>query len=272
MNDKITTFLNSNLLEKYIVGSTNSDETEMIETYISKYEEIQNAYNTLQANLEIVAKSKAVEAPQYVLNSIMNEIEDQFVINLNPKKNKKTWHKYSIAASIAAFIFAGTSFFFIMKNQKLSHENRDIVNENNTIVDEIFDLRNDIESNNSKLDIILAQLHLLNNPETQKYIINGNSRAKDLKTVAYINPINKTSLIDVVTLPQLPEEQCYQIWAEVQDKMISLGILNQKDWQLKPIPYTENALSLNITIEPKGGNKKASMENSVAEITLLKGN
>jgi len=263
MNDKIITFLNSNLLEKYLIGHTSHEETEQVETYISKYPEVQNAYNALQINLEIVAKKNSVEAPQSVFNTIMNEIEEQPVIKLNTSIRRKSWYKYSIAASVAAFMLAGTSFFYFNQNQKLSKENQ-------VIVDEIFDLRSDIDVNNSKLDNILAQLQQLNNPETQKYIINGNSRAKNLKTVAYINPIDKTSLIDVVSLPQLPEEQCYQIWAEVQDRMVSLGILNQKDWQLKPIPYPENALSLNITIEPKGGNKKASIENSVAEITLLR--
>ena len=37
---------------------------------------------------------------------------------------------------------------------------------------------------------------------------------------------------------------------------------------LKPIPYTEDALGLNITIEPKGGNQDATVENMVASIEL----
>lgn len=79
-------------------------------------------------------------------------------------------------------------------------------------------------------------------------------------------------MIDVVSLPQLPEEQCYQIWAEVQDKMVSLGILSEADRQLKALPYTENALALSITIEPKGGNTIASLDNLVAEIAIQNNN
>ena len=56
MNAKITTFLNSDLLEKYLLGDTTSVETEIVESYISKYPEVQNAYNTLQYNLEISCK------------------------------------------------------------------------------------------------------------------------------------------------------------------------------------------------------------------------
>ena len=114
----------------------------------------------------------------------------------------------------------------------------------------------------------MSQFMELNDPNTYKYIMQGNNRAKNLKTVAYINPKDKTSMIDVVSLPQLPEQQCYQIWAELQGKMVSLGILTDADRQLRAIPYTENALALNITIEPKGGNTTASLDRMVAEIDL----
>lgn len=261
MNEEIITFLNSDLLEKYLIGNTTSAETEMVESYISKYPEVQNAYNKLQSNLELVAKSNAVKAPKGILNTILDELDETPVIQLNESKQSKPWYRFAVAASVAALLFAGTSYIFYTQNQKLSLENQ-------VVVDEIFDLRNDIDQNNKMLDNVMRQLLRLNNPETEKYIIKGNERAKDLKTVAYINPKDKTSMIDVVALPQLPEEQCYQIWAEVQDKMVSLGILSEADRQLKVIPYTENALALNITIEPKGGNTVASLDNLVAEIAI----
>ena len=260
MNAKITTFLNSGLLEKYLLGETTAAETDMVESYISKYPEVQNFYNTLQHNLEIVAKSNAVEAPKSILNNILDELDDAPVVTLNTTKNYKSWYKFSIAASVAAIMFAGAAYLYY-QNIRLSEENQ-------VVVDEIFDLRSDIEANNKKLDKVMEQFMELNDPNTYKYIMQGNNKAKNLKTVAYINTKEKTSMIDVVSLPQLPEEQCYQIWAELQGKMVSLGILTETDRQLRVIPYTENALALNITIEPKGGNTRASLENMVAEIDL----
>ncbi|MFL1013168.1 anti-sigma factor domain-containing protein [Flavisericum labens] len=263
MNAKITTFLNSGLLEKYLLGETSSAETEKVESFISKYPEVQNAYNTLQHNLEVVAKVNAVEVPKSILNNILDELDDTPVVRLNTKRSYKykKWYKFSIAASVAALLFAGTSYIFYNHGQKLAKENQ-------VVVDELFDLRSDIAKNNEMLDNVMRQLLKLNNPETEKYIIKGNERAKDLKTVAYINAKEKTSMIDVVSLPELPEEHCYQIWAELQGKMVSLGILNKADRKLRNIPYMEDVLGLNITIEPKGGNNVASTENSVAEIDL----
>lgn len=261
MSDKITTFLNSGLLDKYLIGTTSADENATVETYISKYPEVQDAYNTLQYNLEIVSKSKGQTAPKNILDAVLTELDDAPVVTLKRGKRYKKWYKLSIAASIAALVFAGTAYTFYNQNQKLHQENQ-------IVVEEIFDLRGDIEQNNERLDAVIDQFKKLNDPNTYKYIMKGNDRAQNLKTVAYINPKEKTSMIDVVSLPQLPEEQCYQIWADLQGKMVSLGILSETDRQLKRIPFTENARGLNITIEPKGGNAVASLENTVAEISL----
>ena len=261
MNEEINTFLSSNLLEKYILGETSFVETKKVEYFLAEYPQVKKAYNTLQDNLEIVAMRNAVEPPKNILDSILEELDDAPVISLKPKKNRSRWYRYSVAASLVAFLFAGTSYIFYKQNKDLSLENQ-------KIADEVFDLRGDIDMQNQQLGDIMMQLQQLNNPDTQKYLITGNQRAKNLKTVAYINPKEKTSMIDVVSLPPLPEDQCYQIWAKVQDKMVNLGILDKKDMHLKPIPYTEDALGLNITIEPKGGNDDATVENMVASIEL----
>ena len=261
MNDKITTFLNSGLLDKYLLGETTSAEAEMVESYITRHPEIENTYNIMQHNLEVVAKANAVEAPKDILNNILDELDNTPVVKLNTVNKYKKWYKFTVAASVAALIFAGTSTYFYDQNQKLKSDT--------LVVDqEIDDLRSDIAQNNKMLDNVMRQLLELNNPETEKYIIKGNDRAKDLKTVAYINPKEKTSMIDVVSLPELPEEQCYQIWAELQGKMVNLGILDKADRKLRSIPYMEDALAISITIEPKGGNTMASTKNSVAQISL----
>jgi hypothetical protein len=260
METKLNTFLKSNLLNKYLVGDTSEEESKEVEYFISNYPEAAEAYETLQNNLEIIAKAGATDVPKNILTNIlesMDEKNETKVIQLVQKK-KLSW--FSIAASAAAILFASTTFMLYQKNQNLNSENR-------VVVDEIFDLRSDIDKNNSKLDELARQLQKLNNPDAKKYVINGNERAKDLKTVAYINPVDKTSMIDVITLPQLPKDQHYQIWAELQDRMVNLGILDESDRKLKQIPYMEDALALSIKISTKGDSTNEN-DTEVAEISL----
>ena len=258
MEKKLHTFLQSDMLDRYIMGTTSVSEDIQIEHYIETYPEIAKEYLRLQDHLEILAKSNAVEAPRFILDAIHNEIENESVRVLPKEKSKTPW--FSIAASIIALVFAGQSFVLYQQNLELKQEN-------DVVVEEIFDLRSDISENNSKLDEVMRQFLKLNNPETEKYVLRGNERAKDLKTVAYINAVDKTSMIDVVSLPQLPEDQNYQIWAEMQDRMVNLGILDPSERKLQQIPYMENALGLSITIEPQGSQASAA-DNSVAEIAL----
>ena len=257
-------FLESGLLEKYVVGDTNDAENDKVENYIFRYPEVQSKYELLQDNLGIISDLNAVDAPKDSLNLILESLDENKVVHLHTHtKRVSVW--YSIAASAAAILFATTATFFFLQNQKL-------IDENQVVVEEIFDLRSDIDDTNSKLEGVMHQFMRLNNPETEKYIIRGNRRAKNLKTVAYINPKEKTSMIEIVSLPQLPEEQCYQMWAQLQDEMVNLGILDAANTDLRTIPYTENALAFEITIEPKGGNETATIENSVANIKLQNNN
>ena len=263
MEKKVHDFLELGLLDKYLIGATTDSETIKVETYIAKYPDVNEEYEILQVQLELAARSNAINSPSFALDNILETIDNQSVVQLHTKRKIPFW--FSVAASVAALIFAGSSYVFY-------NQNKNLTNENNTIVDEVFDLRSDIENNNNKLDKVMREVMRLNNPETQKYILSGNERAKDLKAVAYINPIEKSSLIDVVSLPELSEEQSYQIWANLQDRMVNLGILDINDRKLQSVPYIKDALSLTITIEPKGGNKKGSLENTVAEILPVKDN
>lgn len=260
MEKNLHTFLQSDLLERYVLGNTSTLENLKVESYIEMYPEVELAYEELQINLEILSKTKAVIAPKHILENVKEviEVEKTPVIALSNARRRTPW--FSIAASIIAMLFAGASFLMHQKNLDLQHENQ-------VVVDEVFDLRSDIDANNKKLDEVMRQFEDLNNPETEKYVMRGNSRAKNLKTVAYINPVDKTSMIDVVTLPQINDNEDYHLWAEMEDHFVSLGILNPSEKRMQAMPYMENALGLSITIEPKGS-KNSNSDNAVAEIEL----
>lgn len=263
MKKEVQLFLDSGLLERFLVGDTTVAENYKVEGFISGYPEVKAEYDLLQDNLEILAKSNAIEPPRNILNDILAELEAKPVIAMHQSRKPIPW--FGIAASITALIFGAMSFFLFTQNQALI--------EKNTLADnELNELRLDAAETNSRLADITKKYDMLNNPETNKYIMRGNLRAKNLKTVAYINSVDKLSMIDVVALPQLPDEQTYQLWAEVNDKMINLGILDESNRNLIPVPYLEDALSYSITIEPKGGNQTASVENSVANISLHNNN
>ncbi|WP_394975656.1 anti-sigma factor domain-containing protein [uncultured Croceitalea sp.] len=250
MKEKIKIFLDSDLLEKYLLGSTSTEESLQVERYIAMHPEVREAYNELQENLETFAKMHALKTPEGLKEQILFRIKQE-------KRSRSKFYKFAVAASIAALIFAGASYFFYNQNQSLQQENSIVTNK-------IKDLEMDMKI---QLEDIRNQYIVLNNPNTRKYNVNGNKKAEDLKAVAYINPVKKLSYINVSNLPQLPEDKCFQMWSEVNGKMVNLGVIKQFDnkEQLLALPYADNAVGY-ITIEPQGGNETPTVKNIVANI------
>ncbi|MEP2056230.1 anti-sigma factor [Maribacter litoralis] len=250
MKDKIKIFLDSDLLEKYLLGTTTELESLQVERYIAMYPEVRKTYEELQENLEIFAKLHAIEAPQGLKDKINARIKAE-------RKGRKRFYSYAIAASITAILFIGISTFFWNQNQSLQEENSVVSNKIKLLE----------ENMKEQLEDVRNQFIVLNNPQTKKYNVKGNQKAKELKAVAYINPVKKLSYINVSKLPNIPESQCFQMWAEVNGKMINLGIIEEAGDQQKllALPYAENAVGY-ITIEQKGGNHAPNVENIVANI------
>lgn len=251
MKEKIRIFLDTDLLEKYLLGTTTLEESMQVERYIAMYPEVRKTYDELQANLETFAKLYALKTPEGLKTKILNRIKAQ-------NTGRRKFQRYAIAASITALLFAGSSYFFWNQNQNLQDENVIVNNKIRTLEEDMKEQLEDVRN----------QFIVLNNPQTKKYNVNGNKKAKELKAVAYINPVKKLSYINVRSLPNLPDNQCYQMWAEVNGEMVNLGVIKNVDDKdrLRPLPYAENAVGY-ITIEPQGGNDTPTVKNIVANIS-----
>ncbi len=250
MKEKIKLFLDSDLLESYLLGATTTEETLQVERYLSMYPEVRETYEELQDNLETYAKLHAVKAPE--------ALKERILTSINKESNfKRNFYRMAVAASFAILISAGASYFFWDQNQDLQEENSIVHNK-------INDLE---ETMRAQLEDVRNQFIVLQNPETKKYTVKGNKKAKELKAVAYINPVKKLSYINVSKLPNLPKDRCYQMWAEVNGEMVNLGIIKEANSQEKllALPYADDAVSY-ITIEPQGGNQSPTVENIVANI------
>ncbi|PCE63465.1 anti-sigma factor [Sediminicola luteus] len=250
MKEKVKDFLDSDVLEKYLLDTADTLESQKAERYIALYPEVRKAYKDLQEGLEAFAQLHSVKTPEGLKAKIQHRIKTE-------RRNKSKFFRYAIAASFVACMFAGVSYFFWNQNQNL-------IEENTMVTNKIKDLETDMKE---QLEDVRNQFIVLNNPRTKKYYVSGNKRAKELKAVAYVNPIKKLSYINVRNLPNLPEDQCYQMWAEVNGELVSLGVMREikdKD-KMFALPYGDNAVGY-ITIEPNGGNQTPTLDQIVAKM------
>lgn len=253
MNDSLKIFLEDDVLERYLLGTTTALEAQEAEYFINKYPEVRKTYIELQENLERYTASYAVKAPSDLRSKILDQTKTKPV---------RTLPFLTIAACAIAILFCMGTFMIWQQNQELMQDRRFT----NNLLEELND---DIVSNKQTLQSVEEQFMILNSAATAKYILKGNRRARKLEAVAYVNQLEKRSYVHVASLPELPDDQVYQMWADVDGTLVPLDILKISKENLVEIPYEERMASLNITIEPKGGSKKASLDNSVANIKFI---
>lgn len=252
MSDRVSQFLESDLLERYLLGATSPIESQEAEHFIAKYPEVEQTYIELQENLENYATSYAVKATDELRASI---------VKATKTKPKRALPILAITACMIAAFFGLVAIMIYNQNQELLEDRRFTSNL-------LENLNDDIVSNREMLQSVEEQFMILNNTSTQKYILQGNVRAQRLEAVAYVNELEQRSYIHVNSLPELPDEQVYQMWASVDGTLVPLDILKVTKDNLVEIPYEERMASINITIEPKGGSKEATQANEVATINF----
>ncbi|WP_417361893.1 anti-sigma factor domain-containing protein [Galbibacter sp.] len=260
MKNEVKILLESDLLERYLLGDVSYEEEVRVEHFIDTSKEVKVAYNTLEENLEIYSKSFAIKAPETVINNVLESIKTE-THTVTSYKRSIPW--YFIAACVTTLLFGAATISLWKQNRLLSTTN-------NSVASQIENLKEDIVNTNARLENMKSKYAVLSAPETQKYLINGNERAKNLRTVAYVNPKERLSAINVLSVPELPEDKELKMWAEINGEMVYLGVIEKAEKKLMALPFKDNASNYKITIDSKGNKDFASIDSEVASIALEK--
>ena len=260
MMDK-KTLLENGLLEQYLLGELNAKECEQIEQILASDAELKTHFDQLEQDFETLGLENAIAPPSDVKNQLLKHIKTTSdtikVVDLKSSNNSK-WY-LGVAASIAALLLVGSFWMYNQLNQV--KEQLQTVETNNTELNTTIDLLNrELKDTNTFYTSIV-------NPDTEQYILKGNDLLPEAKVVSYVNHKNKSVVINTERLPELDDAHDYQMWADVDGEMINMGVIS-KDKTLMTMAYIDHAESLNITIEPVGGNDHPTVERLVTNVYL----
>ncbi|MFP4846588.1 anti-sigma factor domain-containing protein [Winogradskyella sp. PE311] len=254
--------LENGLLEQYLLGELNANQCEQIEQLLLSNPELKIYFEELEENFETIGLENAITPPPFIKTNLLQNIKtseftQQKVVTLEKRDNTKFYA--GIAASIAGLLMIGTFWMYAQLNEV--KEQLQIVEINNT------ELNSTIEVLNVQLKENSASFNAIVNPDTEQYILNGNSSLPETKVVSYVNHQTKSVVINTERLPQLDANHDYQMWADVEGEMINMGVI-AKDKTIMTMAYIDHAESLNITIEPAGGNDHPTVERLVTNVYL----
>ncbi len=246
-------FLNTGLLEQYVLGLTESEESQIVEQHLDLYPELRNEMFNMQNALEQYAKQYAVATPTGLKSNILSEIDqlDQSNTGHHVSDNSsRMGYSWSTWVGYAALALITLGYFYQTNRLKSTQEKLEYqVAALETCTDNVAALE--------KSQAIYAFLSM---PSTQAVTLSGTANAPQASSWVYWNEEEQNAYVNLGSLPTPPQDKQYQIWADVDGKMISVGLLDEERSELQQISFIANAESLNVTLEPKGGSEEPNVE------------
>lgn len=258
MDDRIKHMIESGLMESYLLGTCSEAEEQEIDALLESSEELRAYFETLEDVQYELTEAVKKQPPESLRSEVKASIESLKNYK-TPVKSKPSG--FNGLTLLALFLFMLSLFACLqlfIKNIELQRElmqTKDLLNQHSNFRMQLDDRLNVVEEN----------LFVIKHPATNKILLNGNSDNEDLKLVAFWNDEEKTSLLSVERLPGLPDNQCYQLWVDVDGKMIDLGVIKDAV-NMVALDYYDNAESLNVTIEPEGGSEHPTVSRLVTSV------
>lgn len=249
-------YISSGILESYVLGVATPEEMQEVEKYASMYPEIKLELEKIEEAINTYASEHSVQPPSHLKEKILAAItaeatvskpaNEPIVRTINqPLSAPSKFSFWAIAASFLFLISAGFAMYFGMQNSKLNNSLNEMAKANAALSDSI----KSIASNMSQMHNDMA---ILAKPTNKMVELKGLKVSPESKAMVCWSPADKKVYVEVEKLPEAPSGMQYQLWAIVDGKPVSEGMLTSGNG-FHAMRDVDDAQAFAITLEKEGG-------------------
>lgn len=246
----IKEYINSGILDLYVVGSLSPEEKREVERNASLYPEIKAELEAIQSTMNSFAAKHAVPPGSDLKNKIWNAImesEKRQPTRVVPIVSNN-FAKYLAAASIV--LFAISTFFAVMFANKYKDASVQIAlleKQNLQLAQQYADANTLYQKTNYHMSFV-------NDPHTAKVMMSGTATHPGMTAMVYWNKDTKQAMVAIDTLPMNPSGMQYELWA-INDKgtPIAEGVFDAGTKDMLLMKQVDNATAFAVTLEKRGG-------------------
>ncbi len=263
---QIQEYIQSGVIESYVLGLASTDEVAELEANRLQYSEIDDAIDSFSALLEEQAFKNAIPPPAYLKDRILQAVQVEapppaklvhFPESLEqsqlqtPKISK--W-KYLAAASVILFVLSGlTNIVLYNKYSQRSADYTALLSERNTL-----------QANNQIYQSSLKEWQTASQMMADPLMLvikmkDPAGKSKNLAAVFW-NSNTKDVYIMPVLLPQPVKGKQYQLWALVNGKPVDAGMLQVNCEGLCKMKNIPAAQAFAVTLEDEGGSPTPNLD------------
>lgn len=252
MNKELRGILESDLLERYLMGEASEQEKARVLELRRTSPEFKQALEELETTLERVAMEEQIMQPAGLRDKILRQ---DYSLEPQPASGGSGFSWLAYAASL--LLIAGGIWFW--QQQRINK----LEAQATLYAEQLNQLEADCKKTN-------RQIAFLNAPDTRPVMLAATDYAPNSSVIVYWNPREKACLLGVTDLPDIPADKTYQLWADIDGEMKSLGIFDHlaARKELLAMAYLDQTESLNVTVEPAGGNDHATVSTLSAVVDI----
>lgn len=244
--------VSNGILVEYLLGELTLADQMQVESILKVDAELKAQYEKLEASFKALAIENAINPPIELKANLMRSLSLSQLKVLQVQKPNPLKYYLGLAASFAILLFGAAAWLY---------------SELNSVKGELELVSLDNSRLNSDLIETNRWYSAINDPDVQKYIMNGNALSPNTKVISYVNHTVKSVFVNTENLPRLDDKHDYQMWADVRGEMINMGII-KKENKMLAMNYIDNAESLNITIEQAGGSDHPNVSQLITNVYL----
>lgn len=279
--EEIKAYIESGILELYVLGDVTPNEKRQVEEMASKYPEIKTELDGIERSMELYAKENEVEPSKNlrsrVLGSLLTNLgddrnftaaprhtdtdveddtdvadeEDDNIIPL-PARKENDFYKYAFAASLALLI--ASTIALVSVYSKLQDSNNQLVA-----------LQLDKQHFANRVNLMDKELSVFRDTSYKLIHLKGTAKTPSSVVTVAFSPGQKKVVIDMANMkmPENDKEHQYQLWALVGGKPVDLGVFDAKRdtiTDIKEMKSIASADAFAVTLEPRGGSVNPTMD------------
>ncbi|MES2808328.1 MAG: anti-sigma factor, partial [Bacteroidota bacterium] len=254
--EDVKSFIESGILELYVLGDVSAAERAQVEAMIQKHPAVKAELNEVERALEFYASDNAIKPSaahrDKILNSLVTNLADDTTFKTKtteanvvelPIATAKTsnFYKYAFAASVALLIASVIAIYSL--NSKLQQKDEQLV---------AASLQN--QKFSKTVDYMDSELDVFRDSSYKVIRLKGTDNLPNGNLLVAWNPAKQKVMIDLKSLdmPVNDKDHQYQLWALVNGKPVDLGVFDKiagDTVSMKEMKSVANAQAFAVTRE-----------------------
>jgi len=268
----IKAYIESGILEQFVMGNTNALETEEVLRLASLHPEIQSEIDAIEEALFAYSASNSVQPPDKIKERLFSELafnelieKETTIVNENHTRQEtvvkpiRSFNYFLVAASVVLLCVS------IAGNVWLYNRWQDTENQLVSVNSEKFLLTSDLKVREASYAEMESKMKFMMDPGMKKVVLKGLPLMPQALANVYHNPKYKEVYFSAEVLPAISDAERYQLWAIVNGTPVDAGLIYSSDalGGFVKMKSVEGASAFAVTIEPKGGSITPTMDKMV---------